>query len=62
MEKKSSKFNLKGQVTRNTFIFKENLKIIVNLLIEKIWSKSVSDENISKIIAEKKLKKNFDGF
>lgn len=58
LEKKSSKFNLKGQVTRNTFIFKENLKIIVNLLIEKIWSKSVSDENISKLIAEKKLTKN----
>lgn len=45
------KFDLKGQLINNTYIYKENLKLLSNILIDSLWKDKCRDENVSNIIS-----------
>lgn len=47
---KQPKLDLKTQLTNNTLIFKENLKLITNYLIDAIWNEKVNSEKIQQTI------------
>lgn len=47
--------DLKAQLINNTFIFKENLKIITRLLIDNLWEDQIRAEQIQKTISQAKL-------
>lgn len=50
LKEQTKQLDLKGHFIRNTHIFKENLKIITNVIIESIWKDKVNSENIDKTI------------
>ena len=56
LEEKDSKFDMKSQLTNNTFIFKENLKKISNFVIDQLWREKIKDDEINLTI-KKGLKK-----
>lgn len=47
---KKKKFDIQNQLINNTFIFKENLKLIVGSLIDSLWNHRIGPENISQTI------------
>lgn len=47
---KQPKLDLKAQLTNNTLIFKENLKLITSFLIDAIWNDKISQEKIQNTI------------
>lgn len=47
---KKKKFDIHNQLINNTFIFKENLKLILASLIDSLWNHRVGPENISQTI------------
>ena len=50
LKEQTPKLDLKGHFIRNTHIFKENLKIITNVIIESIWKEKVNSEKIDETI------------
>lgn len=53
------KFDIKGQLINNTYIYKENLKLLSNILIDSLWKEKCREENVSNIIANANLLKNW---
>ena len=47
---KQPKLDLKAQLTNNTLIFKENLKLITSFLIDAIWNDKISQDKIQNTI------------
>lgn len=43
-------FDLKGQLINNTYIYKENLKVLSNMIIDQIWKEKVKDDSINDIL------------
>ena len=55
-EKKFKNFDLKNQLTNNTYIFKENLKQISNLMVDQIWKEKMKGQKINSTIEKAKKK------
>ena len=50
IKSRKKKFDIKNQLVNNTFIFKENLKIITGSLIDTLWNEKVRSEKIQQTI------------
>lgn len=50
IKSRKKKFDIKNQLVNNTFIFKENLKIITGSLIDTLWNEKVRTERIQHTI------------
>ena len=50
IKSRKKKFDIKNQLVNNTFIFKENLKIITGSLIDTLWNEKVRTEKIQQTI------------
>lgn len=50
IKSRKKKFDIKNQLVNNTFIFKENLKIITGSLIDTLWNEKVRTERIQQTI------------
>lgn len=46
MKLNQPKLDIKEHLKSNTEIFKENLKIIINYLVESIWNQKINQNNI----------------
>ena len=56
IQRKSPKFDIKGQLINNTYIYKENLKLLSGMLIDQLWKEKVKEENISEFVSMSSLK------
>ena len=52
MKETSMKINLHKQLYLNSQIFKENLKLIANILIESIWKKCTNEDGMQEILRQ----------
>lgn len=50
IQRKTPSFDLKGQLINNTYIYKENLKVLSNMIIDQIWKEKVKEDSISEIV------------
>lgn len=46
MHKNNNKSEIKSQLISNTYIFKENIKLISTSIIDQIWKEKIRDSNI----------------
>jgi hypothetical protein len=58
IKSRKKKFDIKNQLVNNTFIFKENLKIITGSLIDTLWNEKVRTEKIQQTIQKAQLEIN----
>ena len=59
---KKKKFDIRNQLVNNTFIFKENLKLIAGSLVDTLWNEKIKPDTIDLTISQAQLEINRGSF